>query len=207
MTGWIEQLDAQLDELLKGFNFLTTIILLLLLVYLIYPIVTATEPDTHPLLLSRQANTSPVRKDGQSGIYRSQEVPQGYPLKSGLNVKEPGVSKWATGRDGDVRDIWRQAVKGQVDEQGNSIRSPASIMTIHGSDKVVSTDLATMSKEINIIGSYIKGKGATCVGIYLPNSVELLTTVFGTCHQRVRYAWTTLTHVSQLLLSMGSIPY
>lgn len=179
MASWIEFLDAQLDELFRGWNTLTSVIALLLLLYVVYPIVTARDPDTHPFLLSRQANASAVRKPGESAVYRSVEVPQGYPLKSGLNVKDPGAGKWASGRDGDVRDIWRQAVKGQRNDNGDRVGAEATIVTLRGADKPIETDLSTVSRHINIIGSYIKAKGATCVGIYLPNSVELLAAVFG----------------------------
>ena len=179
MATLLERVDAQLDELFRGWNFLTFIILTVLLIVLIYPLVTARDPDTHPLLLSRQANVSPVRQPGESAIYRAHEVPYGYPLKSGLNVRDPNGPKYAGGRDGDLRSIWAKAVKGEGDGQEKPTGKVGKLITVRGTEKAVEHDLSSISKEINAIGQYVKSKGATYVAVYLPNSIELLTVLFG----------------------------
>lgn len=189
MPSIIDRVDAQLDELFKGWNFLTTVLAFVLLVYMIWPLVTSVDPDTHPLLLSRQANISQVRQEGESAVYRSLETPHGYPLKTGLNVKTPGAPKWAAGKDGDLRDIWRQAATGPLNESGEATGTVGKILQVLGRQNVVERDMASISKEINVIGKHIKEQGATNVAVYLPNSVEFLTTVFGLFSVRHWRTW------------------
>lgn len=173
MANVIEQLDAKIADVLASWNIYTTLIAVILAGFVVYPLIFWDEPDTHPLLLARQAQASPIRHPGESAIYRSVEVPHGYPLKSGLNVKEPDAPKWTAGKDGDVRDIWREVVRG-------SATSPASIiMTVHGKDAAVEHDLAEITKAINVIGKHLQSAGANKVAIYLPNSVEYLAAIFG----------------------------
>lgn len=179
MAGLVERLDAQLDELLRGRNWLTLVILTLLLISLVYPLVTASDPDTHPLLLSRQANVSPVRQPGESAVYRSLEVPHGYPLKAGLGVRDAGTPKYAAGRHGDLRHIWQRTVQGEPDSDDKPTGKTGKILTVRGSEQVKEHALSDVTKEINIIGQYVKQKGANYVAVYLPNSVELLTVLFG----------------------------
>lgn len=175
----LEIADAKLDELFRSWNWVSTILAATLIIYLIYPLLTAREPDTHPLLLSRQANISQIRQPGESAIYRALETPHGYPLKSGLNVKEPGAAKWAVGKDGDLRDIWRRAVGGSVTENGTQMGEVGKMYTVLGRQKVIDHRMESISKEINVIGKHIKQQGASSIAVYLPNSVELLTIVFG----------------------------
>ena len=179
MSGVVERADAYLAELLGGWNVLSTAIAIIIGSVVFYSIYTAEEPDTHPLLLSRQANVALVRQPGESATHRSTDVPFGFPLKSGLNVKTPGAPKWSSGRDGDLRDVWRRAVGGVLSDNGEPTKQVGKILTIYGRENVVDHDLSVLSKEINIIGQYVKDKGATCVGVYLPNSVEALSVVFG----------------------------
>lgn len=176
---WLERLDAQVDEAFKSWNLLSTILATVLLLYLIYPLLVSEEPDTHPLLLSRQANISQIRQPGESAVYRSLETPHGYPLKSGLNVKEAGAAKWATGKDGDLRDVWRRAAQGSEGEIGVPGGQIGKIQTVLGRENVIDHDMSSVSKEMKIIGNYIKQQEATSVAVYLPNSIELLTIVFG----------------------------
>lgn len=61
------------------------------------------------------------------------------PLNTGLNVKDPGASKWSRGRDGDIRDVWRQAVNG-VSEQGKPA-GKGKILTVLGAEKVIEHSL------------------------------------------------------------------
>lgn len=179
MAGLLDRVDSQLDELLQSWNIWTTLLILLLAALVIYPLVTSSEPDTHPLLLTRQANIAPVRQPGESAVYRSLEVPNGYPLRSGLNVKEQGQSKWAPGKDGDLRDVWIRAVGGALDDEGQPTGQHGKILTIFGKQNVVDHDLKAITKEINAIGQYVKEQGASTVAVYLPNCIELLEVVFG----------------------------
>ncbi|KAL1304144.1 hypothetical protein AAFC00_000571 [Neodothiora populina] len=176
MANAIEQLDAKIAELLASWNGYTTVIAIVLAAFVIYPLLVWEEADTHPLLLARQAQTSPVRYAGESAVYRSAEVPYGYPLRTGLNVRTAGAPKWTAGRDGDFRDIWREFVMPtHPDLEG----SPASaIMTIHGSESAVEHGPAQITKAINVIGKLLQQTRATRVAIYLPNSVEYLSAVF-----------------------------
>lgn len=175
----LESLDSTLATILADWSYTTTALALTILVVLLYPLFTSSDPDTHPLLLARQAQASPVRNRGQSAFYRSPESPHGYPLKSGLNVKDAGAPRWASGKDGDLRDVWREVARGgSVGSDGKSI--PAGlIMSVFGKAEVVEHKVEELSKEINIIGQRLKNAGVRRVAIYLPNSIEYLLTVFG----------------------------
>jgi len=179
MADYIARLDAQLDQLLAGWNIYTTLVALVLVTFVVYPIFFSQEPDTHPLLLSRQANVSPIRQPGESATHRSLETPIGYPLKAGLDIKEQGASRWSSGKNGDMRDIWRRAVRGPQNENGESTSPTGKILTVYGSEEVEAHDLNAVSRDINNIGSYIKEQGGNHVAIYLPNSIELLVVIFG----------------------------
>lgn len=179
--GLGQRLDAQLDELLSGWNIFTTILAVGLVLTVLYPLVTAKDADTHPLLLSRQANISAVRHPGESAIYRSVETPHGFPLKQGLNVKAADAPAWQRGTNGDLRDVWLRAVRGPPKEANQS--SPrlvqgkeAYIHTIAGSE-ITDHDFESMSTRINIIGQHFQQ--STRVALYLPNCLELLLALFG----------------------------
>ena len=178
--AWLEKADAFLVDLLAGWNIYSTVIVTVLVIYLAYPVVTGRDPDTHPLLLARQATSSPVRRTGESAIYRSLESPNGYPLKAGLNVKDPGAPKWGSGRDGDIRDIWRQAARGPLNDDGTLSGKKGKLMTILGREQVIDDDFETVSQEINIIGQHINSANGSVVAICLSNSRELLAALFGT---------------------------
>lgn len=185
MANAIEQLDAKIAEVFAAWNIYTTIIALVLAAFIVYPIIFWDEPDTHPLLLARQSTASAIRYPGESAIYRSIEVPHGYPLKTGLSVKDPGAPKWTAGKDGDLRDVWREAARGGTTPDSSS---PAGlIMTVYGKDAAVDHDLSDISKAINVIGLQLQHTGAKRVAIYLPNSVEYLATIFGNLHPRLHY--------------------
>ncbi|PNS21161.1 hypothetical protein CAC42_3499 [Sphaceloma murrayae] len=171
MASYVEQLDAQLAAFFASWNIYTTVIAVGLAGLVLYPLIFPDEPDTHPLLLARQARPAPVRQPKESAVYRSMEASHGYPLRSGLNVQDPGAPRWAAGRDGDIRDIWRSAVAGgQNGERG-------FIMTVFGKEAAKEHDLVEISKEINAIGQHLQ-KSGTQVAIYLPNCLEYLSTVF-----------------------------
>ncbi|KAI9822632.1 MAG: hypothetical protein M1827_000351 [Pycnora praestabilis] len=174
----LQTVDTQLGQLLSGWSIYTTIIALVFVAFLSYPLLTWEDPDTHPFLLARQSYAAPVRQAGESAVYRSLETPPGEPLKTGLRVKDPGTSKWAPGRDGDLRDIWRQAVKGSADQAGGASGNMGKILTVLGREEVVEHALDDISCEINVVGQFIKQQRGQVVAIYLPNCVELLAAVF-----------------------------
>jgi hypothetical protein len=180
----IEQLDEQFANLLAGWNLYSTLIVLGIFGYLTYLVVDAQEPDIHPMLLQRQATASLVRKQGESAVYRSPDTPHGFPLRTGLNVKEPGAPAYASGKDGDLRDIWRR-VTGEIPlEQGHGGSVSAAggaqgkILTVFGKEEITEHSISEITKEITIIGSCTKKQGASRVAIYLPNSIEFLTALF-----------------------------
>ena len=170
----LHHLDSQLDQLFSGWNIYTTLLTVILVTYLVYPLFFLQEPDTHPLLLARQASASPVRQPGESAIYRSLEAPHGYPLRTGLNMKDPDAPKWQSGKDGDLRDVWKQALKGPPEGDGKKAR----IISVMGQETVEHTPENIM-RDINIIGEYLRDHGTKKVAIYLPNSIELFVGFFG----------------------------
>jgi hypothetical protein len=151
--GALDQLLLSLDQGLAGlfgqWNFYTTLITTLLVGVVSYQLYTRQDPDTHPLLLARQAQGSPVRQEGESPIYRSHSAPHSMPLNSGLNVKAPGASRWSRGRDGDLRDVWRQVVAGVQEESVGPAAGTAKatkggrgkLLTVLGSEQVIELDL------------------------------------------------------------------
>lgn len=175
---FLQQLDSQLEQLFSTWSIYTTIICISLVAYLLYPVFFSPEPDTHPLLLARQAIASPVRQQGESAIFRSLEIPHGYPLRSGLNVKDPGAPKWSSGRDGDIRDVWKQAVSGPVDADGKSTGTPGRVLTILGKEEIIAFDFIKLTREINAFGKFVNNSAGSRVAIYLPNSAEFIVTFF-----------------------------
>lgn len=171
--------DSILNDIFSGWSFSTTIIATLLFFFLAYPWLTWRDPDTHPFLLARQANASPVRQPGESSVYRAAEVPYGYPLRSGLNVKDPGAPKWSSGRNGDLRDIWIQATRGPLKDDGSSAGRKGKLLTVLGRAQTLERSLESVTLEINVIGKHIQDAGCKRVAICLSNSVELLASIFG----------------------------
>ncbi|PHH83787.1 hypothetical protein CDD82_2659 [Ophiocordyceps australis] len=167
----LETLDSAVTDLLGQWNVYSTALATLLVALVTYHMVlSGRDPDVHPLLLARQTVPSTVRNPGESPVYRAHGAPHGMPLATGLGVRDPDAPKWSRGRDGDLRDVWRQAVA-----------SPAvrgRFLTVHGSQNVVEHKLDDLTRQINIVGRHLVDAGATKVAIYLPNSVELLVALF-----------------------------
>ncbi len=179
MASTLQRLDAYLATLLSDWGLATTFIAVALVALVAYPIIYPDEPDTHPLLLARQSSAAPIRNKNESAAYRSPETPYGTNLRSGLNVKDVGAPRWAGGKDGDLRDVWREVQRGgQQGEDGKEVPR-GLIMTVLGRDEVVEHDVSDISKEIGILGRHWKAAGVTKVAIYLPNSVEYLSAIFG----------------------------
>ena len=176
----LQQLDSQLEALFAGWSLYTTLICGVLVLYVAYPLFFSREPDFHPFLLARQSSPSYVRQPGESATYRSLDTPHGYPLRKGLNIKDPGAPKWTTGRDGDLKDIWKQAVKGPVDSEGSGSGGNGRIITVLGKEEVIEREWDKLTKDLNAVGQHLRDHGGKRVAIYLPNSVEMLIALFGT---------------------------
>ena len=180
-TGVLQSIDRQIDVFFSGWNVASTVLAVVSIIVLFYPVFFGAQADVHPFILARQAHASPVRKPGESAIYRAPETPNGFPLRSGLNVKDEGAPAWAPGKDGDLRHVWREATKSK---NGQTAR----VLSIKGKDKPVQHELSEITATINIIGSHIKKQSGTRVAVCLPNSVELLITILG--------AWTDSSMIS-----------
>lgn len=184
MANLIERLDNHLAELLQGWNTTSTLLTLAILGFLAYIIVSSEEPDTHPMILQRQAVASHVRHAGESAVYRAPDVPHGYPLRTGLNVKPAGAPIYAAGMDGDLRDIWRR-ITGEIPlEKSFGASAPAAdvgqgkILTVLGKEEVIEHSISEITKEIAVVGAHVRKNGGTRVAIYLPNSIEFLAALF-----------------------------
>jgi hypothetical protein len=177
-TSLLASVDAWISDVLAGWDTYSTLILGAIVAFVIYSFVFARDPDIHPFLLARQATASPVRQAGESAAHRSLETPYGFPLRSGLNVKDPGAPKWTGGRRGDLRDVWKTAVRGALNQDGSVSGKQGKIYTVLGRD-AVEHSLEQITQEINVIGNYLQSAQAKTVAICLSDSVELLAAIFG----------------------------
>ncbi|KAF2754807.1 hypothetical protein EJ05DRAFT_443142 [Pseudovirgaria hyperparasitica] len=177
MAGIVEQIDNLLADLFAGWNSYSTGLVAVIVLFVVWVITESKDPDTHPLLLARQSQASYVRQPGESAVYRSPEVPYGYPLRSGLNVRAPGAPIYAAGKDGDLRDIWKR-VTGELPIDKDESGQPGKILTVYGKEDIDDHNIADLSKEIAIIGKHLTSNGANRVAVYMPNSVELLLVLF-----------------------------
>lgn len=178
-TSTAERLDAAIAEFFSTWDGYTTLLVVVLAGLLIYPLLTSREPDTHPFLLARQSQIAPIRHSGESAVYRAIDIPHGYPLRAGLGVKDPGAARWSSGRPGDLRDIWRTAVRGAVKEDGTPTGEKGKLSTVLGRDQVVQHQFDDLTLGINVIGQYVKRNNGQNVAVCLSNSTELLSAIFG----------------------------
>ncbi|GAB1195703.1 hypothetical protein APSETT444_004966 [Aspergillus pseudonomiae] len=175
-TSLVAKLDTLVADVLADWNIYTTLIAGTIVTFLIYSFATSKEPDIHPFLLARQSTAFPVRQPGESAAYRSLETPHGFPLRSGLNVKDPGAPKWTAGRKGDLRDVWKTAVRGAA-EDGKLSGKQGKIYTVLGR-RAIEHSLEQVTQEINVIGSRLQYSKAKTVAVCLTDSVELLASIF-----------------------------
>jgi hypothetical protein len=137
------KLDETVTGIIGEWDIYSTAIAAVLLSCSAYQVWTSRDPDAHPMLLARQAQASPVRQEGESAVFRSHSAPHGVPLNSGLNIKDPGDSKWARGREGDLRDVWRRVVTGAVDREGKETGEIGRLLTVLGTKQIVEHNLGT----------------------------------------------------------------
>ena len=64
--NWMWHFDEGVTGFFGQWNAYTSTLLTLLLGIVSYHIFTRQDPDTHPMLLARQAQGSPVRQEGES---------------------------------------------------------------------------------------------------------------------------------------------
>ena len=150
MDNLLLKLDETVTGIVGEWDIYSTVILFSIISFFAYQVFTSRDPHAHPMLLARQAQASPVRQEGQSAVFRSNSAPHGIPLNAGLNVKDPGDSKWSRGRDGDLRDIWRRVVTGQLDQEGKPTGEIGRLLTVLGSENVIVHDLGKSSFKSNI---------------------------------------------------------
>lgn len=177
-TNLLDRLDAVVADVLADWNIYSTVVATLVAVFAIYSLVSSSEPDIHPFLLARQSTPSPIRQSGESATYRSLQTPYGFPLRTGLNVKDPGAPKWTAGRRGDLRDVWKAALRGSLKPDG-SAGQQGKIYTVLGK-KAIEHSLAQVTQEINVIGRYLQKSETKTVAVCLTDSIELLASIFGT---------------------------
>lgn len=173
----LAQIDRVIGDVLADWNTYTTLIAGALVAFVIVSFVTSKDPDIHPFLLARQSTAFPVRQPGETSAYRSLETPHGFPLRSGLNVKDAGAPKWTSGRKGDLRDIWRAAMRGPLGEDGQPSGPPGKIYTVLGR-KAIEHSLDQVTQEINVLGHHLQAAKAKTVAVCLTDSVEHLASVF-----------------------------
>lgn len=159
------RLDQTVTGILGEWDIYSTGLAAAIISFLVYQIMTTRDPDAHPMLLSRQAQGSPVRQEKESAVFRSPSAPHGIPLNSGLGVKDPGDSKWSRGRDGDLRDVWQRVVTGAVDREGKPTGVHGEISTVLGTESIVVHD----------IGKHIFPGTASMLTVVQPISHDKLT--------------------------------
>lgn len=175
----LEKLDTLVADVLADWNIYTTLVAGVVLTFAIYSVISSQDPDVHPFLLARQSTAAPIRQQNQSATYRCLETPHGLPLRFGLNVKDPGAPKWTGGRRGDLRDIWKTAIRGALNEDGTMSGKQGKIYTVLGR-KAIEYSLDQVTQEMNVIGHHLQNSGAKTVAVCLTDSIELLATIFGT---------------------------
>ncbi|KAL6239442.1 hypothetical protein BDW75DRAFT_119311 [Aspergillus navahoensis] len=173
----LEKLDGLFNDLLADWNLYTTLIVGAIVAFAVFSFATSKDPEIHPFLLARQSTAFPVRQPGESAAHRSLETPHGFPLRTGLNVKDPGAPKWTSGRNGDLRDVWKTAVRGKVDENGAVSGKQGKIYTVLGR-QAVEHSLDQITAEINVIGKRLQSGNAKIVAVCLTDSIELLASIF-----------------------------
>ncbi|KAJ5343236.1 uncharacterized protein N7506_003060 [Penicillium brevicompactum] len=176
-TSIVAKLDNLVADVLADWNVYTTLFAGIVLVFAVYSVASSQDPDVHPFLLARQSTAAPIRQPGESAVYRCLETPHGLPLRFGLNVKDPGAPKWTGGRRGDLRDVWKTAVRGALNQDGTMSGKQGKIYTVLGK-KAIEHSLGQVTQEINVIGHHLQNAGVKTVAVCLTDSIELLAAIF-----------------------------
>lgn len=99
-----------------------------------------------------QCIASPVRNANESSIYRSHVTPEGFPLMSGLGIRQ-GYGR----RNGDLRDVFAIAKEGPM---------------------VGNNSWEDIERDVHALGKYLKSANVTRVLVILPNTIRNITTQF-----------------------------
>jgi len=177
-----QYLDLKLVQAIESWNTYTTALVIAIVSYFVYIVVTSKDPDTHPMILLRQSSASLVRQPGESAVYRSPDTPHGFPLRTGLKVKPVGAPPYSGGLDGDLRDIWRRVTGDITIEHTTGAAADnveQKIFSVMGREEIINHKISDVTKEIVVIGDHIKKHGGKRVALYLPNSIEMLAAIFG----------------------------
>jgi len=185
MITLLGELDIILLSLVSQADLLTSLLAVLIGLVVTYSLTWSRQPDVHPMILGRQSYVGRVRNINESPIYHSLDAPGGR-MRTGLGIRLAQDRPYAPARDGDLRHIWL-VVTGQAVfptaatrlVQNKPAGTKQTIFTISGLGAVrhVPDDV---TREISAVGCYLRKCGSNRVAVYLPNSVELLATVFGT---------------------------
>lgn len=91
---------------------LTYILYTIIAILLVYVYLIPNHPDVAPMLLANQSSIAPIRKPGQTAIYRSPVTSHGKSLVSGLDIETESEYKYTkTTRAGHIGDLWELAKK------------------------------------------------------------------------------------------------
>ncbi|RMD42005.1 hypothetical protein DV735_g3084, partial [Chaetothyriales sp. CBS 134920] len=165
-------LDLIVHDFFSTWSATSTVLVVTLATLLIYQVLGTKEPDVHPFILARQSSASLIRHPGKTATLRALEIPLGYPLKSGLGIRDENAPKWSPGRKGDLRDILRQAARGP------EVQAAGKLLTVLGQDGVEETEISQLVEQVNALGWWLKKEGVERCAVYLSNRVELLVLVF-----------------------------
>lgn len=180
---FLEIIDSGIYDVFSAWNIYTAVLALLLSAVVVQTIASAVDADIHPMILQRQASAARVRQPGESAVYRAPEVPEGMPLRSGLAVKLPTDKMYSSGRDGDLRFVWKRVI-GEIalpPIPGTAQVPPKKqeILSVRGKEEIENYRIKDLTQQIAVIGDHLSKHGGKRIAIYLPNSVEFLNTLFG----------------------------
>ncbi|ODV88982.1 hypothetical protein CANCADRAFT_132551 [Tortispora caseinolytica NRRL Y-17796] len=123
------------------------------------------EGDVHPHVLNHQSERGDVREKGQSPFFRSLSTPFGYPLLSGLHIRDGYYH-----RNGTMEDICKLGLKGNIREF--DCRNAA---------------IASVYEASHAISSYIQNNchGVKKAAILFPESSANLTVTFALANRGI----------------------
>lgn len=99
-------------------------------------------------------------------------------------MKDPGAPKWTSGRDGDLRDIWQQAANGSAPSDGSKPGVTGIVLSVLGKEELIKHEWDELTNDLHAVGQHLRNHGGTRVAIYLPNSVEMVVSLFGKLDDR-----------------------
>ncbi len=70
-------------------------------------------------------------------------------------------------------------MSGPVGNDGKAAGKPGKVVSVLGKEEVIEFSLEKLTAELNAVGQHMQSHGGRRVAIYLPNSVELLVSLFG----------------------------